>query len=77
MDLKTLEQGIADGTYTVTRLAPAKPRRRDLVMTRVAAGKSFALPSYKSVRDSSRTARGAQGQGLQGKRSTKQATRKA
>ena len=53
MDAATLNEGIANGTFKVTRLAPAKPRKRDLIMTRVAAGKSFAVP-YASAGDSSK-----------------------
>jgi hypothetical protein len=59
MNAATLDQGIASGVYKVTKLAPRKPRRSDLIMTRVAAGKSFAAPSYRSVRESTRNARGS------------------
>ena len=73
MDAATLNEGIANGTFKVTRLAPAKPRKRDLIMTRVAAGKSFALPSYSSVRDSNRSTRATKDSG---KRFAKTANRK-
>jgi len=63
MHAATLEQGIASGVYKVTKLAPVPPRRHQLTMTRVAAGKSFALPTRASVRSSNRSTRGTAEQG--------------
>ena len=57
MKTADLNAAIAAGQFKVTRLPSVAPKRHQLIMTRVAAGKSFALPSYDSVRSSGRVAR--------------------
>ena len=72
MKTADLNAAIAAGQFKVTRLPSVAPRRRDLVMTRVGgSAASYAMPSYKSVRDASRSTRDTVEMGKSGTRQSK------
>ena len=74
MNTADLNAAIAAGQFKVTRLPSVAPKRHQLVMTRVGGSSaSYALPSYKSVRDSSRSTRDTV---EMGKRATRSANRR-
>jgi len=73
MKTSDLNAAIASGQFKVTRLPSVAPRRRDLILTRVAAGKSFAQPTYRSLRESARAVRGSE---QMGKSATRSASRR-